>query len=191
MIAFLSGKIIESNGTEVIILTSGGVGYRVWASPAALKKCIVGSEQQLETYLVVREDAMEIFGFARHAEKQLFKSLLSVSGVGPKTALHFLSLGEVEEIMSAIARGDTSYLTKVSGVGKKTAERVVLELKEKIRLASAEVVSAEDIGTAKQDALDGLLALGYSVNEARKVVNSLDDKNKTGEELLRAALQKM
>lgn len=190
MISLIHGKIISHHGEEVAILTSGGVGYRIKVSPAALARCLVGSDIQLDTYLVVREDALELFGFASIAEKELFKNLLTVSGVGPKTALHLLSLGSVEETIVAIGRGDVEYLTKVSGIGQKTAERIVVDLKSKVakglKDSGIELPLADD---AVGDVIDGLVTLGYSVLQARDAVKNLDPKGKSSEVLLREALR--
>lgn len=193
MISLIRGKIISRHGDEATILTSGGVGYRVKASPAALAECLVGGDIQVETYLVVREDALELFGFASAAEKELFKSFLTVSGVGPRTALHLLSLGSVEEITLAIGRGDVEYLTKVSGIGKKTAERIVVDLKSKVAKNLKESGIMKPVSGAKGDAvtdvIDALVTLGYSVLQARDAVKSLDQGGKTSEQLLREALR--
>lgn len=193
MIAQISGKVINNNGLEVVIMTAGGVGYRVMVSPNASKLCVLGNEINLETYLVVREDVLDLFGFANNSEKKLFKNFVSVSGVGPKTALHLLSLGSVEEIALAIGRGDLEYLTKVSGIGKKTAERIVVELREKMskeqKSFGAEYISSDNV--AINDAVEALITLGYSAMQAREVVKKIDTTNKTSEQLLREALQKI
>ncbi len=193
MIAVISGKVINNSGSEVIIMTAGGVGYRVMISPGANSLCLVGNEVNLETYLVVREDVLDLFGFANELEKKLFKNFVSVSGVGPKTALHLLSLGSVAEIALAIGRGDLEYLTKVSGIGKKTAERIVVELREKMskeqKSFGADLVSGDN--AAVNDTVEGLITLGYSALQAREVVKQIDVKNKTSEQLLREALQKI
>ncbi len=193
MIALINGKVVSNNGFEAVILTAGGVGYRVMVSPSAMNLCTVGSEVSLETYLVVREDVLDLFGFANDLEKKLFKNFVSVSGVGPKTALHLLSLGSVAEIALAIGRGDLEYLTKVSGIGKKTAERIVVELREKMskeQKSFGEVIVGGD-NQAVTDATEGLITLGYSAMQARDVIKQLDVKNKTSEQLLREALQKI
>lgn len=193
MIALIGGKVISNSGLEAIIMTAGGVGYRVMISPGAANLCTIGSEVILETYLVVREDVLDLFGFANDSEKKLFKNLVSVSGVGPKTALHFLSLGSVAEIALAIGRGDLAFLTKVSGIGKKTAERIVVELREKMtkeQKSFGEVVVGGD-NQAVTDATEALITLGYSALQAREVVKTIEVKNKTSEQLLREALQKI
>lgn len=193
MIAQISGKVINNNGLEVVIMTAGGVGYRVMISPGATNLCTVGSEVNLETYLVVREDVLDLFGFANESEKKLFKNFVSVSGVGPKTALHLLSLGSVAEIALAIGRGDLEFLTKVSGIGKKTAERIVVELREKMMKEQknfSQVFVANE-NPAQNDAIEGLITLGYSVLQAREVVKTIEVSGKTSEQLLREALQKI
>ena len=169
-------------------MTSGGVGYRVLASPNAAQMCSVGYDVTLEVYLSVKEDALDLFGFAGPAERELFKNFLTVSGIGPKTALHLLSLGSVEEITLAIGRGDIEYLTKVSGIGRKTAERIIVELKSKVAkdMQDAGVVIQSD---ALTDVIDGLVTLGYSVLQARDAVKKLDPNGKTSEQLLREALR--
>ena len=181
---------MQNSGAEVVIMTAGGVGYRVLVSPNASKQCAVGTETTLNTHLVVREDALDLFGFASGAEKELFKNCISVSGIGPRTALHILELGSVEEITLAIGRGDIGYLTKVSGIGKKTAERLVVELKSKV----AKGLGPQELGGVTGpvgDVVDALITLGYSASVARDVAKGLDAKNKTSEQLLREALRKI
>lgn len=193
MIAIISGRVVNNSGSEAIIITAGGVGYRVMVSPNASSLCVVGNEVKLETYLVVREDALDLFGFANESEKKLFKNLVSVSGVGPKTALHFLSLGSVAEIALAIGRGDLEFLTKVSGIGKKTAERIVVELREKMVKEQKSFGDVTILGdnAAVTDVVEALITLGYSALQAREVVKTIEVKNKTSEQLLREALQKI
>lgn len=188
MISQLTGKIISNNGLEVVLATSGGVGYKIAVSPAAAKSCTSGQEISLETYLVVREDALDLFGFANNSERELFKNCLSVSGIGPKSALNILKLGSVEEITLAIARGDLAYLTKVSGIGKKTAERLVVELRGK----AAKGLSQDDLvkpAGVLGDVVEALMTLGYSAEQARDTAKSLDATGKTSEQLLREALK--
>ncbi len=171
-------------------MTSGGVGYRIMVSPAASKLCTPNAELTIDTYLVVREDALDLFGFGSMAEKELFKQFLSVSGVGPKTALHLLELGSVEEITLAIGRGDVAYLTNVSGIGKKTAERIVVDLKSKVKnqliMSNEQLTNVSD---AMTDVIDALVTLGYSVLQARDAVKRVDANGKTSEQLLREALK--
>lgn len=190
MISLIQGKIVSNNGVDVVVMTMGGVGYRLMVSPSAAKRCAVGTDVLLDTYLVVREDALELFGFASKEEKALFKNFLTVSGVGPKTALHLLALGSAEDITLAVGRGDIEFLTKVSGIGKKTAERIVVELREKMKDLR---LKTEDFGGVSGDAVvdvvDALVTLGYSLQQARETAKKLDAKGKTSEQLLREALK--
>ena len=175
-------------------MTAGGVGYRVRSSPSAFVLAVAGSEICLETYLVVKEDALDLFGFGSTAEKELFKNFLTVSGVGPKTALHLLELGGVEEITLAIVRSDLDYLTKVSGIGKKTAERIVVELKNKLketRTLGSGALPSENRSDTLGDVVDALETLGYSAAQAREVIKKLEPKGKSSEQLLREALQRI
>lgn len=190
MISLINGKVVGNSGSEVIVMTPGGVGYRVMVSPGASKLCIIGSEVILDTFLVVREDVLELFGFASDSEKKLFKNFVSVSGVGPKTALHLLDLGSVEEIALAIGRGDVEFLTKVSGIGKKTAERIVLELREKM-VKEQKTFGTENVvhSSTETDVIEGLMTLGYSPLQARETVKKLEAVGKTSEQLLREALR--
>lgn len=194
MISLIQGKVISKTLNELVVMTSGGVGYRLRTSPSASVLAIVGSEICLETFLSVKEDALDLFGFGSAAEKELFKNFLTVSGVGPKTALHLLELGGVEEISLAIVHGDVEYLTKVSGIGKKTAERIVVDLKSKLkesRTMNPDVGAGKHVSSGLEDVIDALETLGYSSMQAREVIKKLDPKDKTSEQLLREALQKI
>lgn len=173
-------------------MTPGGVGYKIMTNFVTSAKWKVGDETEIFTYLAVRENAMDLFGFGNSGEREMFLKFLDVSGIGPKTALHLLSLGSVEEISTAISRGDVDYLTKVSGIGKKTAERIVVELKNKM----VAIKGSASVGDTKEnqavgDVIDGLVALGYSALEAREVVKKIDPKGKNSEQILREALQRM
>lgn len=172
-------------------MTAGGVGYKMFLSPAAAELCTVGKTVTVETYLVVKEDALDLFAFGGLPEKNLFKLLISVSGVGPKTALNILALGSAADISSAVARGDVSYLTKVSGIGKKIAERLVMELREKIGALTLGGGKGQPgaVGDGLSDVVEALESLGYSSQQARDTVKMLDAKGKNSEQLLREALR--
>jgi Holliday junction DNA helicase RuvA len=188
MISVIAGKVISNFGGKLVVLTAGGVGYEVTVSATSAKNWVVGAEAQISTYLAVREGSLDLYGFASDSEKELFEKFLLVSGIGPKTAIHLLSLGNVQEISSAIGRGDLAYLTNVSGIGKKTAERILVELKNKV---GAGFTGLEDVEGALGDVVEGLAALGYSFVEAREAVKNLDVKGKTSEQLLKEALQRI
>lgn len=180
------------NGQEVVILTSSGLGYNILVSPGAAQVCMVGAEVNLEAHLVVKEDALDLYGFISNSEKKLFKNFVSVSGVGPKTAMHLFSLGSVEEIVLAVGRGDTDFLTKVSGIGKKTAERIVVELREKMQkdqTAYGKMSLTENVSSSVNDALEGLITLGYTPLQARETLKKIETENKTSEQLLKEALR--
>ncbi len=187
MISYLQGKVINKKDQKITLLTAGGVGYEINVTPVFYVDLVLNSEVAIYIYMVVRENAMELCGFSNLAEKDLFMKFLDVNGVGPKTALHLISLGSVEEISNAIARGDVSYLTKVSGIGKRTAERIVVELKNKVSSLSTEIENgnSENLG----EVIDALVSLGYSKEEARDTVRSLDGEGKSSEELIRQALR--
>ncbi len=191
MISLLHGTIIDISGKELALLTSGGVGYKILASPAALVLCQVGQPATLATHLVVREDALELYGFKDKSECALFKQFISVSGVGPKTGLQLLALGSAGDIANAVNRGDVSYLTAVSGIGQKTAERIIVELRSKLKEQGtmSKEQDGEMIGDKVSDVIDGLMSLGYSTFEAREVVKKLDTIGKSSEQLLKEALQ--
>ena len=193
MIASIKGKVIENDGARVVVETFSGVGYAVMVTEKAAEHLRIGQEVFLSTYLVVRENAMELFGFVHNEEKELFLKFLLVSGIGPRTALHLLSLGSVEEISGAIARGDVAYLTNVSGVGKKTAERIMVELKSKITapIVGSSTLRRDEDSEKLSDAIDGLVAMGYSIEEARTVIKTLNPNGKKAEELLKEALQQI
>ena len=188
MISLIQGKVISNFGGKLVVLTPGGVGYEIMVSATSAKNWLAGAEVQILTYLAVREASLDLYGFANDSEKNLFEKFLLVGGIGPKTALHLLSLGSVQEISSAIGRGDLAYLTNVSGIGKKTAERILVELKNKVGAGST---GLEDMEGALGDVVEGLAALGYSFIEAREAVKNLDVKGKKSEQLLKEALQRV
>jgi len=190
MISFLSGKLILKQNNKIHVLTSSGVGYEVHVSAPFFVELRIDQEIQLHTYLKVSENAMELFGFRNADEKEFFELLISVSGVGPKTALNVLALGSMEQIQSAIARGDVSYLTQVSGIGKKTAERLVVELKSKMvergtGNEGGRVENSEVLG----EVVEALVGMGYSREEARVAVKDLSPKDKDVSTLLKKALR--
>jgi holliday junction DNA helicase RuvA len=183
MIAMLRGRAIE-RGEGRIVLDVGGVGYLLAATSSAIRLAIPdGEEVTLVTHLHVREDAMTLFGFANSAERALFELLLGVSGVGPKAALAIVSGYAPDQIRRAIATADHALFTSISGIGMKTAERVVIDLKDKVgSLPSAPDTTAEpviaDDHTAAREALVGL---GMSVAEAEAALRGIDAELPVGE----------
>lgn len=188
MISYLIGKVIDKQKNHIVLMTPGGVGYEVNMTPTRILEYKAGEQAELFTYMKVSDSALDLFGFKTAEDREFFSLLLSVKGVGPKTALHILSLGSVENIESAIGRGDVTYLTAVQGLGKKTAERVVVELKSKMKGSRSKGdTSAES--TVMGEVIDGLVAMGYSRDEAKLVVMNLDATGMTTEKLLKEALK--
>jgi len=162
MIGSLKGKIIQRT-EKFILLETNGVGYKVSVSPDTLSKTLQKDEDVfLFVHTHVREDSLDLYGFLEQQELNFFEMLINVSGIGPRSALAILGIASIETLRKAIGTGDISYLTKISGIGKKTAEKIVIELRDKM--------GEEQEGTSLQgelDALEALKSLGYSQNEAR------------------------
>lgn len=192
MISYLSGKIINKGGGSLIICVND-VGYKVFVNSSLFAEVASGQHIQIYTHQNVREDALDLYGFKNPEELEIFELLLSVSGIGPKTALGVLAAGNISEIKGSIARGDSSLLTKVSGIGKKTAERVVLELREKVgHIESAGLDgSGTDKLSANSDEIDALVALGYSLQQARDALQAIDPQIKNSAERVKLALRNM
>jgi holliday junction DNA helicase RuvA len=173
-----------------LVLDVSGVGYRLFATPAAVRKADGADEVVIETHLHVREDAMQLFGFADADERELFEQLLSVSGVGPKVALAIVSGYSPGELRRAIVREDDALFQTIPGIGKKTAQRVVLELKEKIAPLAAVEAPHLGAGDGHIVARDALVELGYSAAEAEQRLAAIDPDLPPAErvrEALRAA----
>lgn len=167
MIALITGTI-QAKGDRFLIVENGGLGYQVFVTPAVLATAKKGESITLYTYHHISENAQDLYGFLTADDVSFFELLLTISSVGPKTALNVMGIATMNELKSAIQHGDPTILTKVSGVGRKTAERIVLELKEKVDTLIDEDASE----SLKDDAevLDALVALGYPRNEARQTL---------------------
>ena len=182
MISYLSGTIFEKE-KQALIVVIGGIGYKVSVPEKVWEKLKIGSESALYTHLQIREDAWELYGFLSRLDLDFFKLLLSVNGVGPKSALHIFNIGEVEEISRAIAEGDMAFLTKVSGIGKKTAERMIVELKNKVGV----LVGNNNIkGSVAADVIDALVQMGYTIHDARTALQQAGAEKDTGKMLKKA-----
>jgi len=166
------------------VLDVNGVGYLVAASAAALRRANEGGELVVETYLHVREDALQLYGFADAAERELFTQLLTVNGIGPKVALAIVSGSATADLRRAIAREDAARFQAIPGIGKKTAERIVLELKGKASAAEAAEVTGAESFTAR----DALVELGYSLLEAEQALSRVDS-DLPAEERVRVVLK--
>lgn len=188
MIASLHGKL-ESISTDSAIVNVNGIGFLVYMPVSTLNTLgRVGQETHLQTNLVVREDSMTLYGFATDGELELFQVLTGVSGLGPKLALAMLSSMSVEQISTAIATENIDLLTAIPGIGKKMANRLVLELKDKI---SAGLISIPAVQLAEENAevIAALTSLGYSLAEASRAVSNLPESDMLLEEKIKLALQ--
>lgn len=177
MIAHLSGTIAEKFGAGSIVIDVHGVGYEVSVSAGDFEAVALGQDAKFYTYHHVREQAEELFGFSSLAAKKLFEMLITVQGVGPKAALAILSLGDAEQVRNAIANADSAFVQKAAGVGKKTAERVVVDLSDKVGLPThygrADTPVQVELNTS-DEALEALMALGYTLADATKALENID-----------------
>src|ERR687885_2858029 len=187
MIASLRGKPVART-PEGLVLDVGGVGYLVAATPRALARARDEAETTLQTYLAVREDALQLYGFADAEERELFVHLLAVNGVGPKVALAVVSGSPAPELRRAIVAQDAARFQAIPGIGKKTAERIVLELKEKLADEAPTPIAAGRETAPELVARDALLELGYSLVEAERALAATDPELPP-EERVRQALR--
>ena len=190
MIAHLKGILTEKFANSVIIDVNG-VGYEVALSQIDFDNLNLDDEVKLYTYHHIREQAEELFGFTSLAAKKLFELLISVQGIGPKAGMAILSLAPAEEVRNAIANADAAYISKASGVGKKSAERVIVDLRDKVGLPTYYGRKNEPQAQAQpenDEALDALMALGLTLADATKALENVD-QNLSVEERIRAALK--
>ncbi|MEX1307053.1 MAG: Holliday junction branch migration protein RuvA [Eubacteriales bacterium] len=190
MYAYISGHLAEK-GTDYVVIDAGGVGYRIFTNTHALSN-LPSENAKLFTYFVVKENEQSLYGFLTEQEKDMFIKLIGISGVGPKMALSVLTTLTASELAAAIISSDTSAFTPVSGVGKKIAERIILELREKV---SSDNLLA-DIGgvvanNPESEAVNALVSLGYKRAEALKAIAMVKDKGNTTEELILLALKRL
>lgn len=189
MIAHVAGVVAEKFSSSLIIDVNG-VGYEVAVAEGDYNHALLGEPLKLYTYHHIREQAQELFGFTTLAAKKLFEMLITVQGVGPKAALAILSLGESEVVRNAIASGDSAFITKASGIGKRIAERVVVDLTDKVGLALRSDTSTLT-GLSHQmhhtdEALEALMALGYTLNDATRALEGVPMDLSTGERVTQA-----
>jgi Holliday junction DNA helicase RuvA len=196
MIGRLRGIILEKQAPD-LVLDVQGVGYEVAAPMSTFCSLpAINEEVSLFTHLVVREDAQLLYGFATTRERLLFRSLLKVNGVGAKLALTILSGSDVDDFSRSVQEGDADSLTRLPGVGKKTAERLIIEMRDRLKDISGamglkQVVSvAASLASAKEEAIEALISLGYKPIEADKMIRVLASNGLTTEELIRLALQR-
>jgi Holliday junction DNA helicase RuvA len=191
MIASVRGEVLVRRPDHVVI-ESGGVGYRLAVSAETLKSVPArGKQATLHAHLVARDDSLSLYGFASEEERDLFLYLTSVSGIGPKVAIAILSGGSPRELLRAIAAGDAKRFQAAPGVGKRTAERLIVELREKVAGELTEGISAShdgEEGDQRSLARDGLMHLGYTLTEAERLLDGAEGES--AEELIGAALRR-
>lgn len=185
MIGYIEG-VVKKVGLGHALVVTGGLGYKVALTKNTLAHTLLGSQVSFSTYLVVREDALDLYGFSSDEELRLFEMLLTVSGIGPKSALGILDIASVETLRSAIGHGNAEYLTKVSGIGRKTAEKIIVELRDKVGLGAE---SAHAALKGDEDALEAMKSLGYSSQEARDALRKVPSTIEKGTDRLREALK--
>jgi Holliday junction DNA helicase RuvA len=199
MIGRLRGILLEKKPPQVL-LEIGGVGYEIQASMTTFYRLPeIGHEVILHTHLAVREDAHVLYGFAQENERSLFRNLIKVSNVGPKSALAILSGVEPDEFVRCVVEQDTARLSRLPGIGKKTAERLVIEMRDRLadwqdnalELTNLALSGAKVITNTLQDAISALVALGYKPADARRIILRVEHPSASREELIRLALQSL
>lgn len=192
MISHIKGVVEEKFGSNGLIVDVNGVGYEMLVPEPDFESVNLGDVGKFFTYHQVRENAEELYGFSSLAAKKIFEMLISVQGVGPKAGIAIMSLAEAEEVRNAIANGDTAFVSKASGVGKKTAERVIVDLRDKVgipsRYGATEVRGSAKTEVESDEALDALIALGFPLKEATKALEKVP-VDLSVEERIRLALK--
>ncbi|MEK7578599.1 MAG: Holliday junction branch migration protein RuvA [Patescibacteria group bacterium] len=189
MISYLEGKILDKN-EKFFVVDVNGVGYKIFSHPGILGRIPEnGQNIKIWTHLYVREDAMDLYGFLNQEELDFFEILISISGIGPRSALGILEVAPVSSLKQAIVSEDETFFTKVSGIGRKTAQRLILELKSKL----AKTVVLEKGGSFKEmgDAFEALVALGYGQSDVRRALNELPKDVKSAEAKVKEVLKKL
>lgn len=201
MIAFVHGIAADMTENSVIVET-GGIGYEIYMTGESLSQLPMGEKVKIHTYFQVREDAMQLYGFLKKDDLQMFKLLLGVNGVGPKAAMGVLSGVTADELRFAVLSDDVKTLSKAPGIGKKTAQKLILELKDKLKLEDAfelklaheqeKAAVSGDVSDGRQEAVAALVALGYSSTDALRAVRKVTEVSPDDVEgLLKAALKNM
>ncbi len=197
MIRFIKGEYLYYESGAIVVMTDGGIGFRIFVSDtSSLLTASEGDELSVYTYLQVKEDGMALYGFPDAEALGLFEQLITVKGVGPKAGLAIMSLGTPNQIKGVIAAGDSASISMAQGIGKKTADRVILELKDKVSALPFDVNEPEGIAPAavpgsgeRGEAVVALTTLGYTKREAEAAVGSVPDEGLTTEEYVRKSLK--
>src|SRR3990167_4219523 len=188
MISSLSGTVRNKNLNAIVVDVSG-VGYKVLVTTETALRAVPNSPIFLWTHLVVRETSLELFGFLDTETMDTFELLITISGIGPKSALSILNVATPSMLRQAVASGDTTYLTRVSGIGKKNAEKIVLELKDKLKITKEDASTSSAQVRAEGDALEALVSLGYHERDAREALKRVPKETEGASERVKAALK--
>lgn len=186
MIGTLTGTITHKDERRLIVEV-GGIGYKVSGTTGTISQAKIGVTVSLWTYLVVREDALDLYGFTNREELIFFELLINISGIGPKSALAILSLAPPETLRRAISSGNTEYLTQISGIGRKSAEKIILELRDKLDSLPED----DKVTTTETEAMEALRSLGYPLKDARETLRELATQHNNTSELVRAAIKRL
>ncbi len=202
MISFIRGKIVDSSETS-LILENGGIGYEIFMTGASMEKALREKEEiKIHTYFHIREDAMQLYGFLTKDDLQIFRLLLGVNGIGPKAALGILAALSADELRFAVLSDDVKTISRAPGIGKKTAQKLILELKDKLKLEDAFEAKLSHVEAdadteassfdGSKEAVEALVALGYSSTEALRAVRKVTDVSPDDVEgILKAALKNL
>ncbi len=185
MISKLEGIVWDTNNKFLTVGVGGALGFKVFTTAETIETAVKGQAISLHTYLAVREDALDLYGFLSEGELELFEMLISISGIGPKTALGVLNASSVQALKKAVSTSDIAHLVKVSGIGRKIAEKIILELKDKIGTHGESGVSLRE----EIDAIEALKALGYSQKESRDALKEVEGNITNTSDRIKAALK--
>lgn len=193
MISYIKGEVVKK-GLDYIILDNNNMGYHVHTSFSTLNKLREEEQALIHIYMHIREDVIALFGFMTTDEMELFKKLISVNGVGPKAGLSVLSTYEANTVKEIILKEDATRMSKVPGIGKKTASKIILELKDKVGTLDGIETGSEELSLSQQpsessDVLNALIALGFNSYEAKKTLDAIDFSGKTENEIIMEALK--
>lgn len=192
MISYIKGEVVKK-GLDYIVIDNNDIGYYISTSLSTLNKVSEGEKVTIQIYMHVREDIVALYGFLTQDEIELFKKLITVNGVGPKAGLSVLSTYEANTVKEIILKDDTTRMSKVPGIGKKTASKIILELKDKVGtlegLVVEEEISISKIDSEASDVLNALTALGFNYNEAKSILEKIDFTGKTENEIIKEALK--
>lgn len=192
MISYIKGTVLHLDIKHLVLMTEGGVGYKIYTTLETLGQTKRGDTTELWIHTIVREDTLDLYGFETKRNLDFFDLLLTVSGIGPKSALSILSAASVDTLLEAITTGETAYLTKIGGIGKKVADKIILELKGKVSDSFGETTSSSyTTKSSDVDVLEALKSLGYNHKEAKEVLSDIPSDIKETKEKIKYALKQL